>query len=886
MTSATFHSNNHGVQIGDNHGSVTAQFHNCRSDRAAYSTEQIDHMCLQALRCPDTLVVKNRLKEGKDKLLRQSFEWVLETPEYRNWRNGNTVCLLWIKGGAGKGKTMMSIGLIEILSQEDNNVVTYFFFQNGDNKLNTLESLIKGLILRLLTQRTELKESLRRRWDKRNESFKKDIDIASWRGLWDILLEMLDGCTLSKVYIVIDALDESQDNQMAEFLTLVVRNGLDNPRIKWLFTSRHLDAAERVLLVGYDQIQVSLELNSKFVSESVQSYIHYKVNELSIRNRYKAALSDQLKDSLSLKAEGTFLWVSLVCKRLEGIRQEEVLATIEELPPGLQHFYDRIMRQLSTGELDDIEQQIRLLKAIILAYRPLKVEEVSVITGLGDDTIKILVNRCASFVRLHDNYVEFVHQSARDYLAGEGGMSILESNTQFGHYDIVLGCLAHLSKRLKINLIGLPRLDSTRKSFTSDKLSSLDYPASFWVQHLQKAHPRVKHSGFIDQGPIGNFLHMNLLEWLECLSLLDRIDDRLLGLFEILMDMAKEEPSTLALMRDAIPFLVHHRSIIHLWPLQIYSACLIFTPESNLVREKNMAKIPGYIRKFPVVQDYRLSLLQIVEGHTRTVRCIALSPDGRQIASGSDDKTIKIWDARTGNPQKTLKGHLDSVNAVVFSSDGKQIASGSSDRTIKLWNSTTTELQNTLEDRSGVHSVAFSPDDRHVASGCDRGTVTLWNIATGEPQNTDAGHLEAVINIVFSPNGKRIAFLSLHTGVITIWNISNGNNFTRLSGSHLKRRSLKFSADGRYIITDYGQINLKDGTEAERVAISNDPAGLSVADQWICYGDVLFFRLPFHMQPACYDVQGDRIAIGLANGRVSSFVFDRWRLHSMLEKAG
>ncbi|KAJ5896616.1 G-protein beta WD- 40 repeats containing protein [Penicillium subrubescens] len=264
MTSAIFGGRNDGVQIGIHHGPFTAEFHR------AYITEDIDRICIQNLRCPDSLAIKTRLKEVKDKLLRQSFEWVLQDPQYRSWQNGNDVCLLWIKGGAGKGKTMMSIGLIEGLSQKQDisTVVTYFFCQNAYNELSTLESVIKGLILRLISQRIELKDSLRLRWDPKNDRFREDVN--SWRALWDILWEMLDRCDCSRIYVIVDALDECQDSGMADFLKLIVRNGLDQPsKIKWLLTSRPLEAAERTLLAGHEQMQVSLELNFDYISQSV-----------------------------------------------------------------------------------------------------------------------------------------------------------------------------------------------------------------------------------------------------------------------------------------------------------------------------------------------------------------------------------------------------------------------------------------------------------------------------------------------------------------------------------------------------------------------------------------------------------------------------------------
>ncbi|CAG8893667.1 unnamed protein product [Penicillium egyptiacum] len=526
MASTSYSGTNHGLQIGNNHGPVT--FHQSNI------SEDIDRFCLQNLRCPDSLAVKHRLTETKDKLRRQSFEWILQDPQYQSWRNGKEICLLWIKGGAGKGKTMMSIGLIDELSrvQHESTVLSYFFCQNADNELNTLESILKGLVLRLVNQQTELKEALRCRWDTKNDRFNEDM--TSWRNLWNMLLEMLDRCTASKIYMIVDGLDECQDDGMADFLKLVVRNGLDHPaKVKWLLTSRPLDSAERALLAGNDQVQVSLELNSNYVSEAVKAYIAYKVDELSRYHKYGQALKREVEIELLTKAESTFLWVSLVCKRLESVHQDQALTAIQDLPPGLYPFYDRILNQLSEGEPDDVYKCIRLLKVMILVYRPLKMEEVSGLTSLTNeyDTIKALVNRCASFLRMQGNNVEFVHKSARDYLAGENGKSTLNAHERFGHFEILLGCLSHLSKRLQVNLIDLPRPDSTRESWKPVKdekqrvqLSCLDYAATFWVQHLGSIKPSmIVQTGLIEKGLVGKFLHTKMLEWLECMSLLDRL---------------------------------------------------------------------------------------------------------------------------------------------------------------------------------------------------------------------------------------------------------------------------------------------------------------------------------------------------------------------------
>jgi hypothetical protein len=203
---------------------------------------------------------------------------------------------------------MMSIGLIEELSRtrHESTLVVYSFCDNADNALNTLESVIKGLILQLMNQQTGLKESLRSRWDTMHNRFNEDI--TSWQNLWNVLIEMLDRCHYLKIFIIVDALDECQDNGMADFFKRLVRNGLDQPaKIKWLLTSRPLDSTERALLVGRDQVQVSLDLKSEHISKAVEAYISYKVDKLSRLHRYRKTLSTEVKAKLTTKAEGTFL---------------------------------------------------------------------------------------------------------------------------------------------------------------------------------------------------------------------------------------------------------------------------------------------------------------------------------------------------------------------------------------------------------------------------------------------------------------------------------------------------------------------------------------------------------------------------------------------------
>lgn len=502
--------------------------------RLRFTDDEIDQNCLRFLQCPDSQVVKNRLVEAKDKLHWESIEWVFKTPHYLSWMNETHLVILWIKGGAGKGKTMMSIGIIErlllsIASRSNGKapLIAYFFCQNADYRLNKLDSIIKGLIFQMIKQRPALIKCLRSHWDSKNNRFH---GAMSWRKLWDIFLEMTERCQDATIYIVVDALDECQNDGISQFLRVIIRtSSLNAGKIKCLLTSRPLGDAEKELLTSKDQAQVSLELNSANVNQAIKSYITTKMEEIDRHQRLHPKLRQTVAQELVNRSDGTYLWVSLVCRDLKKTQPQEMLKRVQTLPEDLESLYKQKCAELSTG--DSASMCMRMLKVVTLSFRPIHKDEFESVTGLSqkDWAIEALVARCGSFINMRGDFITFIHQSARDFLIGDNGASLLNMYEIYNHENIALRCVTFLATKLKVDLFNFvhPCSEPSRLAQLDDEQLSLftriRYAAQFWITHISKADSSFIQRSIGPDGLVCSFLEANILEWIEYLSWNDDI---------------------------------------------------------------------------------------------------------------------------------------------------------------------------------------------------------------------------------------------------------------------------------------------------------------------------------------------------------------------------
>jgi WD40 repeat protein len=234
----------------------------------------------------------------------------------------------------------------------------------------------------------------------------------------------------------------------------------------------------------------------------------------------------------------------------------------------------------------------------------------------------------------------------------------------------------------------------------------------------------------------------------------------------------------------------------------MYCSAILFSPETSITRRLYSHQVPKWILRRPTLSKNWSPYLQILS-HLYSVNAVAFSPDGKLVASGSHDRTVRLWDAATGTERRVLKGHSNLVYAVAFSPNGKLVASGSHDSIVRLWDAATGTERRALKGHSHwVYAVAFSPDGKLVASGSGDRTVRIWDAATGIERRVLKGHLDSVYAVAFSPDGKLVASGSLDN-TVRLWDAVTGTEQCAF-GIDTTLRYFSFSSCGTYLITDRG----------------------------------------------------------------------------------
>ena len=235
----------------------------------------------------------------------------------------------------------------------------------------------------------------------------------------------------------------------------------------------------------------------------------------------------------------------------------------------------------------------------------------------------------------------------------------------------------------------------------------------------------------------------------------------------------------------------------HLWGINSIS----FTPDGNVLASGSSDKT---IRLWQVSNG---SLLQILTGHSDQVMSVVFSPDGKTLAGGGWDKTIKFWSTNNGSLIKTLTT-IDDISSIAFSPDGGKIVSGSYGFTIQLWQINQDSSIYVITDYNGnVQCVAFSPDGNEFAASRGIGLIQLWRTSDGSLERTLTDHTSSISSVVFSPDGNILAGGTFKT--VQLWRVSDGILLKTFTGHSGQVKSVVFSPDGNKLVSGGGDQTIK-----------------------------------------------------------------------------
>ncbi|PVG00008.1 WD40 repeat-like protein [Serendipita vermifera] len=730
--------------------------------------------------------------------------------------------ILWLKGHPGSGKSAIASSLVERLFHLKP-LGANFFFQRDNAATTTSNALWRMVAFELSRQYPGVRKILVAKL-RADEIYPATTNIESLfkHCIFDALVASEDIPIGRLPVIVIDALDECGGLEgslsvQRRALMKTLESWSKLPRkFKLLVTSRgEIDIEQTFQATSH--VSITLSTGHDVSIHSLNDIREYLKHEFRIiASRYSVSLNAEWPgeltiDALTKKASGLFIWAKTVIRFINMGPPKNQLKLLSEGSGlyGMANLYSRLLEITFPEQTVQYASATRSIFAtIILAKRPLSASSITKLLNVEGDLVEDVCIRMRSVLDTQ-SLLRISHQSFVDFLLDEK----ICPPTFYIQPDrweqaLTMACLQMMEKELRFNICGLessyvrnsdiPGLASRVDASLSPELL---YSCHFWAEHLFESKKNDEIYSMIE-----GFMNNRFLYWLEVLSLRRQVNQAS-SVLRLLNDWIRENEMDNSLARDMQSFVNAFASVISESVPHIYLSALAFTPRGSTISKRYLGYYPRLLKVETGGQKNWPKMQNLLSGHSGWILSMGISPDGKCIASGSTDMSIRVWDAETGEMiGRPFTGHTGPVTSVAFFPNGKYMVSGSKDSTIRVWNMETGQMTGEpFEGHTGsVTSLSVSPNGNYIFSASDDMTVRVWSTESetgtqiGRPFE---GHTGSITSVAFSTDGKYIISGSDDT-TIRVWDWEAGEMIRGpLKGHRGAIMSMAVFHNGRYIVS-------------------------------------------------------------------------------------
>ena len=679
-------------------------------------------------------------------LLRDIHDWA---------QDPNGTCIFWLSGMAGTGKSTISRTVAQTFTHRAQ-LGASFFFKRGEHDRENASLFFTTITHDLVRHIPELLPCVHEAVNNEPRIADKSLKEQFDKLIFTPLSKVHPTWSASSIILVIDALDEcDRDGDVRIILSLLASTRQLRPgsiRIRVFLTSR----PELLIRLGITQMGAEVHRDVALHEISRSTIFHditlYLEDEFTrIRDEHNCLLpADQLLapdwpgrvalQTLAQLATPLFIVAATICRFVgdpRGDPPERLATVLHDQTTGqmsqLEQTYLPVLSQLTVG-VEEAEEKAKLCRdfreivgSIVQLANPLSSVSLSKLLNTTKRKVDHQLRLLHSVLCVPSDpnaSVQLLHLSFREFLVQNqhGPPGPFAINEASAHRYLADKCLALLQGRdgLRKDICSLGHPGAQRQDVDPVVVDlnipqHLRYACLYWVHHVQHCGWRI-----CDDDDVDRFLRQYFLHWLESLSLVGKIINSV-NFINTLQLVTAENSQISLFLHDAWRFVLTFSPILAQAPSQAYSSAWHFSPLKSIIKSTFQDQAwQAVCVKSGILEQWSACLLTC-EGHSDEVTGVVFSPDGSQLASGSGDRTVRVWDVQTSQCQYTLEGHSGNIVSVVFSPDGSQLASGSRDRTVRVWDVQTGQCQHTLEGHSGnVTSVVFSPDGSQLASGSGR----------------------------------------------------------------------------------------------------------------------------------------------------------------------